>query len=199
MKSLKIYALGIMGAIIIVLFWLYTTEREERQRTEANQTALMEDVTRYKTADSLNVLSVQKLTLTNGEFKKYNTDLMQTVDKLNLKVKRLESATTTGTVTTTVINGIVRDSIIFRDKDKLIRDTLRCINFSNGWVTANGCAINGTFSGSIISRDTLQQFIHRVPRKFLFIKFGTKSIRQEILCSNPHSEIEYSRYIELKK
>lgn len=199
MKSIQIYAIGIMGATIVLLYWLYTTEREERQRTEANQTSLLEDVNRYKTANNQNVLSIQKLTLTASEFKKYNTELTHTVKTLNLKVKRLQSATTTGTVTTTQITGIVKDSIVFRDKDELIRDTLRCIEFSDGWVTAAGCAINGTFAGTIISRDTLQQFIHRVPRKFIFIKFGTKSIRQEILCSNPHSEIEYSRYITLKK
>ena len=48
------------------------------------------------------------------------------------------------------------------------------------------------------SVDTLHQVIHRVPRKFLFFRFGTKGIRQEVWSSNPHTRLVYSEYIELK-
>ncbi|WP_350308236.1 DUF6549 family protein [Gabonibacter massiliensis] len=49
------------------------------------------------------------------------------------------------------------------------------------------------------SRDTLVQIVYRVPRKFLFIRWGTKAIRQEVISKNPYSKITYSRYIELRK
>ena len=62
-----------------------------------------------------------------------------------------------------------------------------------------GCLFNGEFSGLIVSRDTLVQVVHRVPRQWLFFKWGTKGIRQEIMSKNPHTEITYAEYIELKK
>lgn len=46
--------------------------------------------------------------------------------------------------------------------------------------------------------DTLDQAVHRVPHRFWFIKWGTKAIRQDIVCRNPYSQITYSEYIELK-
>ena len=51
----------------------------------------------------------------------------------------------------------------------------------------------------VVSVDTLQQIVHRVPRRFLFIRWGTKAIRQEVVSSNPHTNIVYTEYIELKR
>ncbi len=48
------------------------------------------------------------------------------------------------------------------------------------------------------SVDTLIQVVHRVTRQFWFIKWGTKAIRQDIVSKNPHSQIVYTEYIELK-
>jgi hypothetical protein len=51
----------------------------------------------------------------------------------------------------------------------------------------------------IEQRDTIYQVVHRVPRRFLFFRFGTKAIRQDVWTSNPNSEIVYTEYIELEK
>ena len=49
------------------------------------------------------------------------------------------------------------------------------------------------------SVDTLRQVVHRVPRRFLFIRFGTKAVRQEIVSSNPHTRIVYAEYVRFAK
>jgi hypothetical protein len=51
----------------------------------------------------------------------------------------------------------------------------------------------------IAVRDTLVQFVHRVPRRFLFLKFGTKGVRQEVLSKNPYTEVVFTEYIKLVK
>ena len=51
----------------------------------------------------------------------------------------------------------------------------------------------------IESVDTLHQVVHRVPRRFLGIPYGTKAIRQEITSSNPHTTVVYSEYIDLRR
>lgn len=187
---------GILLIALISLFLMWKGERRERMRTETNQNALLQEVTRFKTKDSLNVLQNETLTLTNREFKKYNGELVETVKSLNLTVRRLQSASSTAVTTVTPVNAAIKDSIVYRDRDRLIKDTLKCIDFSDGWVSAEGCVDYGKFSGTIISRDTIQTFADRIPR---FLWFGTKAIRQTIVAKNPHSIIEYNKVINLKR
>jgi hypothetical protein len=181
-----------------VLGYLYKRERAERKRLKGNQTALMEDVKRYKTQDSLNVSSIRKLTLTKREFEQTNAELTDRVKELGIKVKRLQSVTSTGVTTKTEIKTEIKDSIVFRDLERTIRDTLKCMEYISPYLVIDACMYQGEFTGLVTSIDTLDQFIHRVPKKFLFIKFGTKGIRQEIYSRNPHSEIHYAKYIEIK-
>ena len=67
------------------------------------------------------------------------------------------------------------------------------------WVHIEGEVRRDTLLLDYHSIDTLHQIVHRVPRKFLFFRFGTKAIRQEIVSSNPHTKIVYSEYIELRR
>ena len=67
------------------------------------------------------------------------------------------------------------------------------------WVHIEGEVRRDTLLLNYHSIDTLHQIVHRVPRKFLFFRFGTKAIRQEIVSSNPHTKIVYSEYIELRR
>lgn len=186
----------ILIAAVGALYSLFKAERAEKLRFKKNQEVLMSDAQRWKTSDSLNVLQVGRLTLSNREFRNHNTSLMETVDKLKLKVRRLERASETGIVTNTVVKTIIKDSTVYRDKEPI---TLKCIDFDDGWLSANGCAENGMFNGTIVSRDTLQQFANRIPRKFLFLKYGTKGFSQIIVSSNPHTEISYHTEIIFKK
>ncbi len=198
MKNILLYLVLALFAASTTMSYLYKQEKEERKRLGANQAALMEEVKRYKTSDSLNVLSVQRLQLTAKEFKEYKNFNEKLVEKLNLKVKRLQSVTSTGTTTKTEIKTEVKDSIVFKDREKLVRDTMRCIEYLSPYLTLQGCVNQGIFEGLIESRDTIDQVVHRVPRKFLFFRWGTKGIRQEIYSRNPHTVIDYSTYIELK-
>lgn len=168
--------------------------REDRNRLSDNQRSLMSDIEFYMTKDSLSAASVERLTLSNREFNQYCDDLEKQVKDLNLKVKRLQSVSQTATETKYVIKTVIRDSVI---PERM--DTLRCIDFRNDYLTLSGCVDRESFCGTIESRDTLIQIVHRVPRKFLFIRWGTKAIRQEVISKNPYSSIVYSEYIELKK
>lgn len=75
---------------------------------------------------------------------------------------------------------------------------MRLFEWCDHWVEINGIIRRDSVECHVKSVDTLRQVVHRVPRKFLFIKYGTKAIRQEIISSNPHTRIVYSEYIELK-
>ena len=189
---------AIVLLILIIAGLVYTLKQTtvEKNRLGANQRSLLENVSHYKTKDSLSAASIEKLTLTNGEFKKHEKDLLKTIDDLNLKVKRLQSVSQTGTETKYEIKTQINDSLIYVTGEI---DTLKCIDYRDAWLTVSGCIRKGQFDGLIESRDTLVQVVHRVPHKFLFFRYGVKAIRQEIVSKNPYTNISYAKYIELKK
>ena len=189
--TIAILAISLWGALT-----LQKQTAQERDRMESNQRSLLSDVTYYKTKDSLSAASVERLELSKQEMTKYQASLVAQIEDLGVKIKRLQSASSTATETKVEIKTVIRDSIIYRDGGI---DTVPCISFNDPWISFEGCLFGQTFNGLILSRDTLIQVVHRVPYQWLCLKWGTKAIRQEIMSKNPHTQITYSEYIELKK
>lgn len=195
MSKYLIYVIAVLVLAVGALYWQLDKTKAEKNRLSSNQEALLSDVEFYKTEADNNAASVQKLELSKSELEKHCEDLTKTVKDLNIKISRIQSASTTVTQSDYKIVTVVKDSIVYRDKPV----TLQAINFKDPWIDMAGIIDRGVFSGNISTRDTLVQVIHRVPKKFWFIKYGTKAIRQEIVTKNPHSNIVYTEYIELKK
>ncbi len=196
MKKILILLLIAAFAIIVGLRSSLHKTREERDRYRANQAALLSDVEHYKTESGKNAASVQKLTLTYDELKKNYDDVVATAKELNIKVKRMQSVSTTATETRVNVVTQVRDSIIFRDS---ITQSIKIFRWNDPWVSIFGELNKDSVGIDVQSRDTIVQIVHRIPHKFWFIKWGTKAIRQEIVSKNPHTNIVYTDYIELKK
>ena len=169
--------------------------RADNDRLTANQTALMQKATYYKTEAGKSAASVQKLGLSNSELKANYKQVCQTAEELGVKVKRLQSAMTTATETEVKVITQVRDSIVYRNGTV---DPLKAFSWHDAWVNILGVLKGRDVSLNVVSQDTLIQIVHRVPKKFLFFRWGTKAIRQEITSTNPHTKITYTEYIELK-
>lgn len=192
--------LCIAFVILVVAFaslWgVNSNLRQEKERLTGNQEALMDEVQYYQDEAGRNAASIQRLELSKAELEAYNGELTQRIEDLNIKLKRVQAATTTATQTNVEIKTIIKDTIIYRDTGMLV---LPAIKWKDPWVNVDGIIKpDSTVDLSIQSVDTLFQVVHRVPKKFLFIRYGTKAIRQEITSSNPHTKIVYSEYIELK-
>lgn len=194
MRKLLIYInMALLVAVVSLSCWLGNV-RTEKKRLANNQEALLSDVDYYKTESGKSAASVLKLELSKSELENHCQDLTKTIDDLNIKIGRIQSVSTTVTKTEVEIQTVVRDSIVYRD----LPVNLKVVKWRDPWVTLNGVLDGETFSAKIESVDTLSQVVHRIPKKFLFIKWGTKAIRQEVVSSNPHSKIVYTEYIELK-
>lgn len=196
LKNKTIALIVAMVMIIIILFSMLRTSNKEKKRFESNQHSLLEHVEYLKTESGKSAAEVEKLALTNKEFKAHEDDLLEKVNDLNLKVRRLQSATQVGTKTEYVVKTEIKDSLVYIEGQTI---KLKCVDFTNGWLTVDGCVRDGEFDGFIQSVDTLSHFIHRVPKRFLFIKYGTKGINLSVMTSNPYSKITYTKYIELKR
>lgn len=184
--------------LVIIIFFLSRSlhrQRQENDRLSSNQTALFQDISYYRTRDSLSAASVERLTLTKKELEQNCEALARDIKDLKIKLKRVQSVSQASIETEHIIRTAVRDSLIVRDRV----DTLQCIDYHDNYLTLSGGIEHNHFSGHIMSRDTLLQVIHRVPHRWWFIKWGTKAVRQEIVSKNPHTHVVYSRYIELKR
>lgn len=200
MKRVLIKA-GVAMIVLLAFIFLwnrYRSARKECERLAANQRTLLSDVDFYRTRDSLSAAGVERLTLTNREFRRYAGELERTVEDLQLKVRRLQAASRTAVSTAYPVEVRLRDTVILRDT-VAVEDTLRRLHYVNPWLTLDGLISDTVFRGRIESRDTLVQVVHRVPRRFWFIRWGTKAIRQEVTTRNPYSRITYTEYIELKR
>ena len=197
--------IGVIAAVAGLLWVMYRSEVRDRRRLEANQRSLLTDVEYYRTRDSLSAAGVERLTLTNREFRRHAEELERTVEALQLKVRRLQSASRTAVTTAYPVEARLRDTVIVDPQGVrlhalyAVADTLSRLHYMNPWVTLDGVVAGDLFRGRIESRDTLIQVVHRVPRKFWFIRWGTKAVRQEVTTRNPYSRITYTEYIELKR
>ncbi len=197
MSKILIYVVISLTIIATGLYWQLDKVKSENKRLANNQEALLTNVETYKTEAGKNAASVLLLKLSKSELEKYNKELTKTISDLKIKITRIQSAATTATSTEYSITTPVRDSIVYRDR--LIPDTLKKIVYNDAWLNLDGTIDKDMFSGNIQSRDTLIQIVHRIPKKFLFFKWGIKAIRQEVTTKNPHSNIIFSQYLELKK
>ena len=196
MKKYLLIACVILAVLCASLLGAVRELTQEKDRLTGNQEALMEEVQYYQDEAGRQAASVQRLELSKSELEAYNGELTQRIEDLNIKLKRVQAATTTATQTNVEIKTIIKDTIIYRDTGMLV---LPAIKWQDNWVNVDGIIKpDSTVDLSIQSVDTLFQVVHRVPKKFWFIKYGTKAIRQEITSSNPHTKIVYSEYIELE-
>lgn len=195
MRKFIFIAIAILAGVNVFLYKRLDNVKEERDRLESNQTVLLSDVEYYKTEAGKNAASVSRLELTKDELEKKNKDLTQIVDDLNIKLKRIQAATTTATKTEIEIKTKVRDSIVYRNE----LDTLLNFRWRDSWIDLRGTIDKGVLSAKIESADTLHHIIHKIPKKFLFFRFGVKAIKMDVVNSNPHNKITYTEYIELKK
>lgn len=201
MKKYLFLALLIMGGLL----WLQTarlrSEKRERRRLESNQTALMSDVEIYRTKAGKAAASNMVLNLRVSELERLRAADAESIRDLGIKLKRVESTAKTATATVVELRAKLRDTAVVRETPAgaVIIDSMQTFRWRDPWVTVEGRIRGDSADCRVESVDTLRQVVHRVPRRFLFIRFGTKAVRQEIVSSNPHTRIVYAEYVRFAK
>jgi hypothetical protein len=199
---MKKYLIIICLALAVLCAWLgqaLSRCNKDRERLQNNQNALMQEVRLYETKLGESAASVQRLQLTKDELEGKYKSICQEAEDLGIKLKRLQSVSQTTTQAEIHAKAEIRDSIVYKPEIHLV-DTLKAFCWKDPpWAFVEGVIDSGKVDLSISTNDTIIQIVHRVPKKFLFFRFGTKAIRQEVISKNPHNRIRYSEYIELTK
>lgn len=170
--------------------------QNETRRMEGNISALMQSVEYYRTESGKSAARVEKLELTRREIERNYQEVVQVAEKLKVKVKRLQAASTTGMQTEVRVETIVKDTVIYRDREILPAGKF---DYLDAWARMEGVIRGEDIKIRLQVKDTLRQIIHRVPRRFLFFRWGTKAVVQEVVSSSPYTEITYSEYLEFVK
>lgn len=192
-------ALLIVNAVLVLfscaLAYGIQKERSEKDRFKANQSALLSQIDYWSTENEKSAADVLKLSLTVDELRNANAQLVKTADELNIKLKRIQSASTTATNTEVKVITQVRDSVVYRDSVVI---PVKAFDWTDPWVYVSGVIERDSVDLSVSSVDTLTTIVRKVPHKFWFIKWGCKAIRQTVVSANPHTKIMYNEYIEVK-
>ena len=189
-KYLLLYAV----AVTALFAFTYRRYHAENRRLVQNQSALAADVAHYRTRAGQEAVSAQVLRLRCGEFETLRAADAEEIRRLGLKIRRLEAAAKAVTATEAAIRTPLRDSVVIR-----LRDSVRLFRWSDAWVTVEGRIGRDSAECRIRSVDTLRQVVHRIPRRFLFIRWGTKALRQEIVSANPHTRIVHAEYVKIER
>lgn len=180
--------------------------RGEAERTKENQDILLHNgrVEIGLTQSGRPRASVSAITLKTSDLKR-NPDSLLAVNRKELKIKssRIMAAATTSTTTKVDVKAAIQPvphDTCSRSLSGLYRPPdVSQVSWSDPWITLRGDIEGDSMQVHIESRDTLQMVVHRVPKKFLFFRYGTKGVRMEVVGQNPHSRLSYPRIIMFKK
>lgn len=193
-------------AVTLLLIGIWRRYGSENRRLLHNQRALMSQVGQYRTRADEAAASVEVLQLRCREFERLRAEDAQRIRQLGIRLRRVEAAAVSATQSAVEFRAPLRDTLIRHLSYAPVCDTsrvgaslaawpVRTFRWRDTWVSVEGRIVNDSVVCRVESVDTLRQVIHRVPRRFLFFRFGTKAVRQEIVSSNPHTRIVYAEYV----
>lgn len=191
---------------LVVVFKECHDLRGEAERTKENQDILLHNgkVEIGRTQSGRPRASVSAITLKTSDLKR-SPDSLLAVNRKELKIKnsRIMAAATTSTTTRVDVKAAIRPvphDTCSRSLSGLYRPPdVSQVSWSDPWITLRGDIEGDSMLVHIESRDTLQMIVHRVPKKFLFFRYGTKGVRLSVVGQNPHSQLSYPRIIMFKK
>ena len=203
MKKYLIWAAIILA--VAAAFWVQHVKikrlTDERDKYRSNTETLLQDVRTYQTKDSLNAAKVGNLELKLSEYKKYRADDAALIKSLQTKNRDLQRVTTAQMKTINELRANVRDSIVYLPGDT-VTTVLRCIEYSDKWVDLDGCIINNTFSGKIITRDSLLITESVQYKRWLGFLWKTKKIKNrqiDVVSKNPATKILGVEFVTIEK
>lgn len=184
---------------------LYKKMKADRDRLENNQNILLHNgkVEITQTSTGRSHLSAPIVSLRTSEFRHSGDTLVKVARQVGIKTGRISQASSAGTtLAADIVAPITRQPTAHFLHDTITRylpDTLKCFSWRDPWLSISGCISDSLFRGAITATDTLDIIVHRVPRRFLFFRYGCKEVRMDFISRNPHTRLTYARFYQLVK
>ena len=195
MRKGLIIAVTILIVVVTVLSYLLDKERKESKRVSDNQTALITGLEHRRTKDSSEIASSFVITLELEEYKRLYSAQCDSIKDMGYNPKRVTSVHDVKSETAIEIEAPIISKPIRVGTDTIV---VSCFDFKTKYFDLKGCVIDSVFKGRADIRADIEIIGHRVPKRFWFIKWGTKAVKVDVISKDKKCTITHNRYIELR-
>lgn len=168
--------------------------KTERDRYQSNSTALLSEVRRMQVDSMTMALDARTLRLTVEEYKRFRTEDAETIRRLGVKIKNLETAARHEIEVAGPIDAAIKDTLVIRDTVPMLRQKVEMLT---PHIKLTGIIEDERLKGTIRIPITLRQIVWVEYKGWWFWK-RVKAVHQTISSDNPYAEIRYSEYIKIK-
>lgn len=205
MKKYIIIAAIALAVAAVVTIWVQRSRINqltgERDKYRTNTETLLQDVSLYKTKDSLNAAKVGVLELSIQDYERFMKEDADLINKLKRKNEELQNFSKIQAETIIKIRAQVKDSLIYIPGDTAYQ-LIHCVSFRDSWTNIEACVYNDTLIGDIQIRDSLILYETIIYKRFLGFLWKTKKIKERsfnIVSKNPYTEIKGVEVVSIRK
>ena len=188
-KKIVIYAFAIMVVIGVISKLVDTVKKQkaEIERLDRNIDAMNETEVQYISKLGDAAVKRKALELSARELKKQNADLYNEVKALDVRLK--DALSVSKVVTKTVIKEVVRTDTI---NGALIAE------YRDPWNTIRSEQRGDSTELSYQGNDTIVGVISIRKKRFLFFRWGVKSVDYDVSNKNPKSKMKIDIAVKFK-
>ena len=189
LKKIMIYAFAIMVVIGVVSKLVDTVKKQkaEIERLDRNIDAMNETEVQYISKLGDAAVKCKALELSARELKKQNADLYNEVKALDVRLK--DALSVSKVVTKTVIKEVVRTDTI---------NGAAIAEYRDPWNTIRSEQRGDSTELSYQGNDTIVGIISIRKKRFLFFRWGVKSVDYDISNKNPKSKMKIDIAVKFK-
>ena len=189
LKKIVIYAFAIMVVIGIISKLVDTVkkQRAEIERLDRNIDAMNEAEVQYISKLGDAAVKCKALELSAKELKKQNADLYKEVKALDARLK--DALSVSKVVTKTVIKEVVRTDTI---------NGAAVAEYTDPWNVIRSEQRGDSTELSYQGNDTIVGVISIRKKRFLFFRWGVKSVDYDVSNKNPKSKMKIDIAVKFK-
>jgi len=195
--SVLIAAILILGLATVFLYKRTVSLEADRDKYKNNTHSLLSDMKKMRIDSTTTAADVKVLKLSLDEFKQYRAEDAEKINKLNIRLKSLQSVSKHEVEVDADIVAEVKDTVVIRDT---VTHVLKKVEMNTPYLQVNGIIEDNMLKGKIHLPVNLHQVVwveHK--HRFLWWRWGVKAVHQTISSDNPHVQIKYSEMIEIQK
>lgn len=189
LKKIMIYAFTIMVVIGIISKLVDTVKKQkaEIERLDRNIDAMNETEVQYISKLGDAAVKRKALELSVRELKKQNADLYNEVKALDVRLK--DALSVSKVVTKTIIKEVVRTDTI---------NGAAIAEYRDPWNTIRSEQRGDSTELSYQGNDTIVGVISIRKKRFLFFRWGVKSVDYDVSNKNPRSKMKIDIAVKFK-
>ena len=153
--------------------------------------------------DGRNVLIPPPITLNPAEFLASGDPLLQRARAMHIRPSRITQAATAAAEThTNITASITTDSFTYTDAYTTLTGIIHTDSstpFTPSLPLPPTSTLQQRIQLQLTTHDTLDIIVHRIPRRFLFLRFGCRGVKLTISPRSPKTHLTYARFYKIQK